>query len=308
MTIGVAPLAAADSLHLGEFLPPLLISAVYVLAYTVRARTLRRGGRAVASWRRAAFLSGVAIVALVQLPPADDLGDRVLIAHMAQHLLIGDVASFLVVIGLTGPLLAPLLHMRTGRFARVLTNPLVALALWALTNYLWRVPLFYQAAIRSDLLHAVEHASYLWVGMLLWIALLGPLPKPAWFGNVGRLGYVILVRFLGAALANIFIWSGTLFYPLYRTTDARVGLNPLSDQSVAGAVMMIEQTVLTVLLLGWLFFRLARQDEERQELLDLAHARGIELSDERAARGAAAGAGATERLRRRLTEADPGGA
>ena len=62
--------------------------------------------------------------------------------------------------------------------------------------------------------------------------------------------------------------------------------------------MMIIQVVLTTLLLGWLFLRFAQQDEERQALMDLAAKRGLELSDERAARAAAAGT--TDRMRERL--------
>jgi hypothetical protein len=66
--------------------------------------------------------------------------------------------------------------------------------------------------------------------------------------------------------------------------------------------MMIEQIFLTTLLLGWLFYRFSVQDEERQQLLDLAAQRGIELSEERAARAAAAGTAA--RLRARLLSED----
>jgi putative membrane protein len=172
--------------------------------------------------------------------------------------------------------------------------------IWALDTYVWRLPLLYQAALRHDLLHALEHASYLWSGMLLWIALLEPMPKPHWFGNWARLGYVAVIRLADAVLANVFIWSGTLFYPYYRHRDARAGLHPLSDQNVAGAVMMIEQLVLTVCLLAWLFTRLAAQDEDRQQLLDLADRRGIALGDERAARAAAAGA--ARQLRERLLD------
>ncbi len=62
--------------------------------------------------------------------------------------------------------------------------------------------------------------------------------------------------------------------------------------------MMVEQMILTTLLLAWLFYRFACQDEERQQLLDLASERGVPLSNERATRAAAAGTGA--RLRRRL--------
>lgn len=89
-----------------------------------------------------------------------------------------------------------------------------------------------------------------------------------------------------------------MFYPWYEGTDPSAGMNPLADQNVSGAVMMIEEMLLTVGLLAWLFFRLASQDEQRQELLDLAADRGIPLSDERAAR--AARAGTIDQLRERL--------
>ncbi len=79
------------------------------------------------------------------------------------------------------------------------------------------------------------------------------------------------------------IWAQTVFYPVYDTTDAARGLNALSDQNLAGGLMMVEEIILTTLLLGWLFYRFARQDEERQELLDLAAEHGDRA--ERRARG-----------------------
>jgi cytochrome c oxidase assembly factor CtaG len=122
------------------------------------------------------------------------------------------------------------------------------------------------------------------------MALIGPLPKPRWFElGWGKLIYVIIVRFVGAILGNILIWAQTVFYPVYDATDAARGLKPLSDQNLAGGLMMIEEMILTTLLLGWLFYRFARQDEERQELLDFAEEHGVELSDDRARRAAAAG-------------------
>jgi hypothetical protein len=62
--------------------------------------------------------------------------------------------------------------------------------------------------------------------------------------------------------------------------------------------MMVEQIVLTTILLGWLFYRFAIRDEERQSLQDLANRQGVELSHERAVRAAAAGT--TARMRERL--------
>jgi cytochrome c oxidase assembly factor CtaG len=288
----------AVTLHIGEFLPPLLAGGIYVPLYARRAWTLRREGRPVPAWRIASFMSAIAVVVAIQLPPLDTLADEVLLAHMIQHILIGEIASLFIVIGLTGPLLAPLLHFRLTRPLRVLTNPALALVLWAVNLYVWHLPVLYQLAIRHDLIHALEHACLLWFGVLLWLAVLGPLPKPAWFRGWASVGYVTAIRLIGAVLGNVFIWAQTVFYPIYDASDARRGLNPVSDQNLAGAAMMIIQVVLTTLLLGWLFMRFAKQDEERQELLDMAARRGVELSDERAARAAAAGT--ADRIRERL--------
>jgi cytochrome c oxidase assembly factor CtaG len=291
-------MAVFAGLHLAEFLPPAVATVVYLGFYRVRVRTLARERRRVPGWRVGCFVSGVLLLAAVQIGPLDTLADQMLVAHMVQHIVIGDICSLLVVLGITGPVIQPLLHFSPTRPLRKLANPLVALVLWALNLYGWHLPGAYQLAIRSDLVHAAEHACMFWFGSLLWLALIGPLPKPRWFTGWGRLGYIIAVRFAGAVLANVLIWASSVLYPTYETTDGARGLNPLSDQSLAGGVMMIEQIFLTTLLLGWLFYRFSVQDEERQQLLDLAAQRGIELSEERAARAAAAGAGA--RLRERL--------
>ena len=74
------------------------------------------------------------------------------------------------------------------------------------------------------------------------------------------------------------------------------GITPLADQGAAGVVMMIEQSLVTLGLFAWLFFRAAQQSDERQALLDLAAERGVALDEGRAARAVAAGQG--ERLRR----------
>lgn len=297
----MTPLAALGSLHLAEFVPPCGVGLLYFLLYRERARTLARERRPVRRWRQVSFLAGVLVMTVVQLPPLDGLADGVLVVHMIQHIAIGDLASVLIVLGLTGPVLQPLLRVRATRPLRRLSHPILALTLWTADLYAWHLPLFYQLAIKHDLIHALEHACMLWFGILLWLALIGPLPKPRWFAGWWGLGYVMLVRFAGAVLANALIWAQTVLYPVYRVSDAARGLNPVSDQSLAGGVMMIEQVLLTTLVLGWLFHRFVRQDEDRQSLLDLATRHGIPLTEQRAARAAQAGAPATGRLRDRVT-------
>jgi len=294
----IAAASWANDVHIGEVLPPLVATCVYLVLYTRRLGTLAAEGRPVKRWRIWCFVAGVLLVVGVQVGPADDLADSLLVFHMAQHIILGDIASLLIVLGLTGPVLQPLLHIRVTRPIRVLASPLIALILWAADLYAWHIPFFYQAAINHDLVHSLEHTCMLWFGCLLWLALIGPLPKPAWMRGWGALGYVIAVRLLGAILANVLIWGQTVFYPVYSLRDAPRGVTPLSDQNLAGGLMMVEESILTVILLAWLFYRFAVQDEKRQELMDLAEAQGVELSDERAQRAAAAGE--ADRLRERI--------
>ena len=126
------------------------------------------------------------------------------------------------------------------------------------------------------------------------------MPKPAWFGSLAQLGYIISVRLVGAILGNIFVFGGNAFYDVYAKGEAYWNVSATADQNVAGAIMMVEGSLLTICLFAWLFLRFAREGEERQELLDLAAERGVALDERRAARAVSAGRG--DELRRRLIE------
>jgi putative membrane protein len=290
------PLAAAGPA--GTTGLPLLV-LLYWLPYYLRVRTLAHEGRPVPTWRIVCFAAGLGVLALALTPPVGKLSDQLLVAHMAEHLLIGDLAALLLVFGFTGPVLAPLLRNRVIGRLRVLTHPVVAVVLWAVNFYAWHLPVLYQAALRHDAVHALEHATFLLFGMGVWMALLGPLPKPAWFGNGARLVYIIVVRLIGTVLANAMIFAGAVFYPYYASGDAHWHISPIADQVAAGGLMMVEESLLTIGLFCWLFLKVAREGEERQGLLDYAAANGVELDEERAARAVAAGRG--EELRERIS-------
>lgn len=238
-----------------------------------------------ARWRQGCFVGGLLVLAGAELVPSDPFA-----AHMVEHLLIGDVGALLLVLGLSGPVIAPLLRLPGLHWMRVLAHPLVSLPAWALNLYVWHLPPLYEGAVRNAALHGLEHACFLFFSVVLWMGLLGPLPKPEWFGNLGRMAYIVVARLTGAVLGNVFLWANS---PFYEDTYPSV-----SDQSLAGSVMMIEESVLTIGLFCWLFLRAARQSEEKDALLEYAAAQGIELDPKRAGRAVAAGRGAE--LRRRL--------
>jgi cytochrome c oxidase assembly factor CtaG len=280
-----------------EVLAPLALIVVGA-GYARRTSTLRREGRGVPVWRQVSFGAGLVLLVVADMPPLATIADELVVAHMAQHLLVADLAALLVALGLTGPLLQPLLAQRGLRWLRVFGNPLFALPAWALNLYLWHLSALYEGVVESAPLHLLQHAAFFGFGLAMWMPLFGPLPKPAWFGNAAMAIYVVVVRLAGAVLANILAWSGSVLYPEYAPGAAEHGLSPLSDQGAAGMVMMVESGLVTFGVLAWIFFRWARQDSERQRLVDLARERGVELDEARAGRAVAAGQGA--RLERRL--------
>ena len=99
-------------------------------------------------------------------------------------------------------------------------------------------------------------------------------------------------------LANILMWSGTVLYPVYAEGEQARGVAPLTDQSLAGAILMIQGGVVMLGVFLWVLIQWARQDTERQELIDLAQERGVDLDPERAERAVTAGQSA--RLRERI--------
>jgi putative membrane protein len=295
----MAPVPIA-TVGLNGILPSVAVLLCW-LPYRARANTLARTHRPVPGWRQACYAAGLVLLAAALSAPVDDLADQLLVAHMAEHLVIGDVAALLIVLGFTGPLLAPVLRLPVIGRLRVFTHPVVAVVAWAVNFYVWHLPALYQAALRHDSIHALQHATFLAFGIAVWMALLGPLPKPAWFSNAWRLVYIIVVRLAGTVLANVMIFSGTVLYPIYHSGDATWHISAMGDQIAAAGLMMVEESLLTIGLFCWLFLKVAREGEERQRLLDYAAAQGLELDERRAARAVAAGREAElwERLRDR---------
>src|SRR5262249_8199638 len=111
--------------------------ALLGLLYGRRTRTLDRTPHPVPGWRQGCFYAGLGLIAVALLSPIGALSDELLSAHMVEHLLMGDLASLLIVLGLTGPLLAPVLRIGFFDRLRVLANPLVALPLAAINLYVW---------------------------------------------------------------------------------------------------------------------------------------------------------------------------
>ena len=261
-----------------SFEPAQLVPLAAVAAlYARRVLTLLRRGRRPATWRLGCFAAALLVLAAALVSPVDTLGEqRLFSVHMCQHVLIGDIAPLLAVLGLDGPLLRPVLALPGVYRLRVLAAPLVALPLWAVDLAAWHVPALYDAALAHPVLHALQHGLFFVCGMLVWAALFDLLPGPRWFGTGQRAAYLAVMWFCSLALSSVFLWSGRAYYAPYASAPRTWGLTPLADQRLGGGVMLLEGSVVMLAVLVWLGLRWFAESEARQRLLD---AGGSSLTD-----------------------------
>jgi putative membrane protein len=233
--------------------PALVLAAA---AYVLRARSLARRGRTVRAVRAAAFALGLTLVLAALVSPLPRLGEeRSFAAHMTEHLLLGDLGPILVVLGLSGPLLRPLLSLPGGGRFRRLVHPAVAVPLWVANLYAWHAPRLFDAALRHGEVHALQHACFFAAGVLAWAALFEPLPGPSWFGSGWKALVVLAMGGAGMALANVFIWSGHVLYARYES---------VADQRLGGAIMLVEGTAVTLAAFAFFFLRWMEEAEASQ--------------------------------------------
>jgi putative membrane protein len=218
-------------------------------------RLRRRGRRDHAPWTRAIlFVAGIAVSVVPLVSPIDPLSDDYLLSvHMLEHVLIGDTGPALIVCALRGPLLvfmlppavlAPLARSQAVRGGLGwLTRPRVSLLAWAIVMASWHVPRVYDFAVEHQTVHDLEHLSFAIVGVLVWMQLIDP-TRHGRLRVSQRLLFALVIFALGQLLADVFILTFRPLYSHYADQPARVmGIAPLTDQRIAGFVMMGEQAI-----------------------------------------------------------------
>ncbi len=200
------------------------------------------------------FLGGVALVLIGLLSPLDAIAEEYLqSAHMLQHVLVADAGIALTLVAVRGPLaffflprdlLVPLARMhRLRRLLAFLLRPRIAIPLWLVVLLVWHIPAAYEAALRNPLVHRVEHLSFVLVGLLVWTLIV----DPARHGRLTvseRIGVVALLFWAGQLLAYVMVFSASPFYETYVDAPRRLfGLSAVTDQKLAGVVMMLEQAL-----------------------------------------------------------------
>jgi putative membrane protein len=236
-------------------------------------------GRGVSRWQVLSFASGLLILFVALVSPLDPLSGALFSAHMVQHLLLILVAAPLLVLGASPvvfawgvpssvrPGLGRWWHRQAGLRVslswawRALSGPMFVWALHTIAVWAWHLPVAYQAALRNEWLHILEHLSFLGTALLFWWVVLR--------GDRLNRGlaalYVFTMALLSGVLGALITFSTSAWYPDYASTTLAWGLTPLEDQQLAGVIMWVPGNVVYLVALLWILWDWFQQMEKRDE-------------------------------------------
>jgi putative membrane protein len=266
------------------FVMLVLALAITVYLRGVRAIWARAGrGRGIRQWQVASVLGGYLAIAIALISPLDPLSSALFSAHMGQHLFLITIAPLLLIVGdvssasiwgLPSSWRRALPGMwrsigPVGKLWAIVTLPLIALAIHSLVLWIWHIPAFYNAAVRNELIHALEHLTMFLTAALFWWVVLQRGRQAAMNYGIGILmlfGLVLQKTALGALIS----FSSNPWYSEYATSTASWGITPIEDQQLAGAVLMapggfIYLVIGVVLFAGW--FRAIERSVDRDDEL-----------------------------------------
>jgi putative membrane protein len=252
---------------------PLVIAGL-LLSISLYAIGTIRIWRNVRWWQAAAFFGGWASIVVALVSPVDKLSEILFSAHMTQHTLLMIVAAPLLVIG--RPLI-PMIRalperwripvanaVQSGSIAavwRVLTGALIATVVHAVALWIWHVPALYEAALRNDFIHGVQHFFFFVTAALFWWALI--------HGRYGRPGYGIAVLYVffttlhSGILGALLTFSSRVWYPYYQRAGLQWGIDTIEDQQLAGLIMWVPAGIVLVVL-GLSLFAMWLGEAERR--------------------------------------------
>ena len=238
------------------------------MGYGWALRRVRRNDKVSWPWTRpVAFYGGLLALWIALLGPPGTWNDELFFLHMLQHLLLMMVAAPLLLVGrpvqlflrairpaTIGRVTRPIL--RRGGFRTLLTavtHPLTVLVLFNINLVVWHLPRFYERALADPLVHELEHAAFLSTALLFWWILIDPVPSHHRAPVHWLLAMSFVSCMVGALLGAALTLAPDVIYTHYQVTDHPLGISPLADQHIGGALMWASGAVYFAIMFGALY-------------------------------------------------------
>jgi len=214
--------------------------------------------------RRIGFFFALFIIFVSLNGPIHDLSDSYLFsAHMVQHLLLTLAMPPLLIGGVPGWMLRPVLRNRAvAAVARRITRPVTCFVIFNVVIAFWHLPMFYNAALADHNIHILEHLMFMGAAVLMWWPLMSQLPELPRLAYPGQMLYCFLMS-IGMSITAVYItMADRVLYPAYSTAPRIWGLSPMDDQMLGGLIMWVPGGLIFTLIMSVIFFRWASSGED----------------------------------------------
>jgi putative membrane protein len=256
-----------------------LLSALYLYAigpYRRRAGIVERASPG----QIVAFFAAMLVAYFALNGPIHDLSDYYLFSiHMVQHLMLTQLMAPLLLLGVPGFALRPLLRPRwVQAVARPLTRPVAAFAVYSLGFSAWHLQPAYDLMMRNHNVHIVTHLQFMATAVLMWWPILSPLRELPRLSHGGQLIYLFLIGLPMMFVAALITLADVVLYPWYTPAPRVFGLTPLDDQKLGGLIMWVPGglfywVAMTVVFFRWVSEERRADREEEEARLAAARAR-----------------------------------
>jgi len=243
--------------------------------YARAVRILARRGYEVPVRQQVSWWAGWSMQAIALLGPLDRYAPDLMSVHMSQHLLLADIAVPFLLIGIRTPVLVfipprpvlvALARQRTARRVfRFLRSPLAAIPAYLVILYFWHFKFAFEGALRHPLMHALQHISFVFAGVLVWWSALEP-QRRRLRGELWKIPYIFASRMVSMFLGVAFVVTRYPVYGSYYGDRPRQnGLSPVVDQQLAGGLMMTLDIIIMVGALIFFFYRASADSDAEEE-------------------------------------------
>ncbi len=214
--------------------------------------------------QRASFLLALAILFFTLNGPVHDLSDYYLFsAHMVQHLVLTLVVPPLMLFGIAGWMLRPLLRRRgIGTLARGLTSLASTFLVFNVVLAVWHLPPMYNAALEFHSVHIVQHLMFLVSSVLMWWPLSSRMAELPRLAFPGQMLFCFLMVIPMSVVSIYIVMADSLLYPAYAIAPRMWGISPLDDQQYGGLIMWIPGGIFFYAVMTVVFFRWVGRDVE----------------------------------------------
>jgi putative membrane protein len=214
--------------------------------------------------RKLSFFSALLVIFGSLNGPIHDLSDTYLFsAHMVQHLLLTMLMPPLIIYGVPGWMLRPLLRNRTVlAIAQRVTKPVACFVIFNLVIALWHLPVFYNAAMANHNIHIVEHLMFMSAAVLMWWPITSQLPELPRLSYPGQMLYCFLMILPMSIIAIYISMAEQVLYPAYSVAPRISSLSPLDDQLLGGLIMWVPGGLLFMVIMTVVFFKWAARGED----------------------------------------------